>query len=372
MREEGVPAKMANGVFDAVYGCLIGGAIGDAMGAPVENWHHEDIRERHGKVDGFVPYERGVTTSGVPGEITDDSVLRHYLCLAIVGKGGRITPDDYAKVWLEDANPERLFFTERIVLEKLRLGMSPWETGRGQLLADAAIMSIAPIGIINAANPAQAYQDAFCVASVHQDGLERDAAATVAAGFAAAFAPGATVDGILAAMEGHATQEVRRLLASALDLARASGTPDSFAEAFYATMLDRSFPVPPGQVWHGGRSPAPTSREVLPAVVGIFRMCDGDPDRCIMEGASLGRDADTIASLAGGLAGALRGASAIRGDWIEKCEGANEGFFAEVEGDPRANFRAMAERLVEALGSEMRRAKVRLETLVEVTGRPSP
>jgi hypothetical protein len=38
-----------------------------------------------------------------------------------------ITPDDCARVWLENLNPDRLFFTEWIVLEKLRLGMSPWD-----------------------------------------------------------------------------------------------------------------------------------------------------------------------------------------------------------------------------------------------------
>lgn len=275
---------MAEDFLDAVYGCLIGGAIGDAMGAPVENWHHSDIRKEHGKVERFLPGHRGITTSGIPGAITDDTALKHYMCLAIVRKGGRITPEDYARVWLEDLNPERLFFTERIALEKLKLGMSPWETGRGLPAADAAIMAVAPIGIINAADPTQAYQDAFNVSLVHQDGLECHAAATAAAGFAAAFAPGASVDGVLDAMLEHGTHETRRLILVALDLARDSGTVEAFAEGFYATMLDRSFPVPPGERWDKDRSPGPTSREVLPAVAAIFWLCGGDPNRCFVEG----------------------------------------------------------------------------------------
>jgi ADP-ribosylglycohydrolase len=75
------------------------------------------------------------------------------LCQAIIEAGGHIGPDQYAQVWLDRLNPDRLFVTERLVLEKLRLGMSPWETGRGQLAADAAIMAIAPVGVINAAEP---------------------------------------------------------------------------------------------------------------------------------------------------------------------------------------------------------------------------
>jgi ADP-ribosylglycohydrolase len=355
---------VAKDFFDAVYGCLIGGAIGDAMGAPVENWHYADIRERYGRVREFVPHDHG---AGLPGSVTDDSTLRHYMCLAIVRKGGRITPNDYARVWLEDMNPDRLFYTERIVLEKLRLGMSPWETGRGQLLADAAIMSIAPVGLINAGDPAQAYQDAFNVASIHQDGIERDAAATAAAGFAAAFAPGATVESVLRVMEELSTQEVGRLVSIAMDLARHATSVDGFVERFYATMLDMSFPVPPGEEWEKNRSPAPTSREVLPAVVGIFHLCEGDANRCIVEGASFGRDADTIASVVGGLGGALGGAGAIREDWIEQCESANEEFFTEVEGDEQANFLRMAGRLVEATESEKRAIRERLDTLSRIT-----
>ena len=359
---------MAETFLDAVYGCLIGGAIGDAMGAPVENWHHSDIRKEHGKVERFLPGHRGITTSGIPGAITDDTALKHYMCLAIVRKGGRITPEDYARVWLEELNPERLFFTERIALEKLKLGMSPWETGRGLPAADAAIMAVAPIGIINAADPTQAYQDAFNVSLIHQDGFECHAAATAAAGFAAAFAPGASVDGVLDAMLEHGTHETRRLILVALDLARDSGTVEAFAEGFYATMLDRSFPVPPGERWDKDRSPGPTSREVLPAVAAIFWLCGGDPNRCIVEGASFGRDCDTIAGVVGGMAGALRGADAIRRDWIQDCEEANEGFFVEVEDEAQANFRRMAVRLVEAMESQRQAVRQKLDTLNRLTG----
>jgi len=75
---------MARNILDAVYGCLIGGAIGDAMRAPVENWHYADIRKEYGRVEGFMPHRHG---AGLPGSITDDSTLRYYMCLAIVRKG---------------------------------------------------------------------------------------------------------------------------------------------------------------------------------------------------------------------------------------------------------------------------------------------
>jgi ADP-ribosylglycohydrolase len=358
---------MASDLLDAVYGSVIGGAIGDALGAPVENWHYTDVRREHGRLTEFLP-QPARSRDGAPGQITDDTTLRHYLCLAIVERGGRITPDDYARVWLDRLDPDRLFATERIVLEKLRLGMSPWETGRGQLLADAAIMSIAPIGLINAGDPRQAYQDGFIVAQIHQDGIERDAAATMAAGCAAAMTPGATTDDVVAAMREHSTFEVRRLIDRALALADAAGSVDRFTERFHATMLDPTFPLPPGEAWDAERTVSPTSREVLPIVMGIFALCDGDVDACLIEGASFGRDADTIASVLGGLAGALRGAGAIRPDWIEQCEHANRAFLAEAEGRPGASFHSMAERIVGALAAERDRARRRADALSSMLG----
>jgi hypothetical protein len=65
----------------------------------------------------------------------------------------------------------------------------------------------------------------------------------------------------------------------------------------------------------------------------------------------------------------LRGAGAIREDWIEQCERANEEFFAEVEGVPQADFRRMANRLVEATKSEKRAIRERLDTLSRITQR---
>jgi ADP-ribosylglycohydrolase len=356
---------MATDLLDKVYGCLIGGAIGDAMGAPTEDWHYADIRETFGLIDHFHP-QPARKRDGQPGQITDDTTLRHYMCLAIIRKGGRITPDDYAAVWLSDLNPDRLFVTEGIVLKKLQLGMSPWDSGRGQPLADAAIMAVAPIGIINAGDPAQAYQDAFNVSGVHQDGLERDAAAAMAAAFAAAFDPAATATTMLDHAAALGTYDTKRLIAIGRDLAASAESVEAFVEQFYLRYLDRSFPRPADHVWHPERSVSPTSREVLPIVCGLFELCGGDPVAAISAGASMGRDADTICTVLGGLGGALFGAAAIRADWIADSERANTGFFDEV--GPGTSFLSTARDLVAALASERDALRARLGHLDALLG----
>ncbi|MBA3896488.1 MAG: ADP-ribosylglycohydrolase family protein [Sphingomonadaceae bacterium] len=354
-------------LLDKIYGCLIGGAIGDAMGAPAEDWHYTDIRPTFGRIATFLP-QPARSRDGAPGQITDDTSLRHYMCLAIIRKGGRITPDDYAKVWLSDLNPLRLFFTERIVVEKLKLGMNPWDTGRGQPLADAAIMAVAPIGIINAGNPAQAFQDGFNISSIHQDGIERDAAASTAAGFAAAFVPEATASSILEAMYEHGSFDTRRLISIGRELAADTGDVDRFTEQFYLRFLDRSFPRPPGWVWDKDRTVSPTSREVLPIVAGLFELCGGKPEACISAGSSFGRDADTIATVLGGLSGALFGASTIPSDWIAQSEAANSEFFHEVSPDRATDFRTTAGEMLEAVRAQRAKTANRLSILDDIIG----
>jgi ADP-ribosylglycohydrolase len=77
---------VATDILDAVYGSVIGGAIGDALGAPVEGWYTSEIRAKVGRVDRFLDTNRENAPDG-PGGVTDDTTLAHYISLAIVRKG---------------------------------------------------------------------------------------------------------------------------------------------------------------------------------------------------------------------------------------------------------------------------------------------
>lgn len=365
---------MAKDLLDAVYGCLIGGAVGDALGAPVEGWYYTEIREKYDRIRVMEPGTRGNTGSMYggstgsnygdnydgpttpPGGVTDDTTLRHYMCLAIVQKGGRITPDDFAHIWLEKLNPNRMWLNERVTLTKLQIGMNPWDTGKGNPPAGCATMAIAPMGIVNAGNPAQAYQDAFNIAFVNQDNENRDGAATIAAGVAAAFLPGATASTVIETMLTYSSSVINRSLQLGMDLAYRSKNVDEFAAAFYARMLDWTWPSP---TWNKDRYFSGSSLELVPITAGILHLCGHDVNEAMVEAASMGRDCDTTASLAGSILGIIQGASAIRQDWIQTVEQGNADFFQELEGDPNANFYSMAQRLVQVLKNEAHAAQER-------------
>lgn len=185
--------------IDAVYGCLIGGAVGDSLGAATEGLYHEDIERVYGRVKDLMPNPVSYS-NGMVGAVTDDTVVRHLICNAIADKGGRITPEDFARVLLRKLDTTRVWVNEEIVKKRLEAGINPWGAGRGGIPCGCASMGIAPIGIINAGDPEQAHQDAFCISMVNSDGNDREFAAALAAGISVAFLPGAKIQEVIAAM----------------------------------------------------------------------------------------------------------------------------------------------------------------------------
>ena len=73
---------------------------------------------------------------------------------------------------------------------------------------------------------------------------------------------------------------------------------------------------------HDGWSTAVDPRESVPAALGILYLADGDPAETILGCANFGRDADTIATIGGAVAGALRGGARIPTAWIESVTAA--------------------------------------------------
>jgi ADP-ribosylglycohydrolase len=67
--------------------------------------------------------------------------------------------------------------------------------------------------------------------------------------------------------------------------------------------------------------------ESVPAALGIVLYAQGDPMRTIALGASIGNDTDSIATMAGAIVGALRGAKNLPRDLLEEFREANAAEF---------------------------------------------
>ena len=294
---------MNRNLYDNIYGCLLGGIIGDAMGAPSEGMTYEEIIQKFGGIDSF------------EGEGTDDSAIKMILCEAIIQNGGDVTADEFSEAFLRNKEKyERLFFIPvHNMLNKVKSGLSlPVYAGMGNMQSSSSAMAISPMGIINAFNPRQAALETYDVAGLIHAGdttFCRDAACAVAAAVAEALKPDATVDTVLdasvkylhkissAVMIGH--------IGKVLDAARQAGEYEKFRETFYENFLQDIIC---------------DSRETVPASLALFYLAGGDPDTALIYSANFGRDADTIGTMAGALCGAFMGASAIKAAWVKKAD----------------------------------------------------
>ena len=296
-------ATISTGLEDRISGCLLGGMIGDAMGAPGEGKTFQQIQERFGP--------EGITT--FQGVGTDDTAIREQLIDAILLEEGFVTCDAFAESFsrFRQANYGQWWVPVRNAFHKFDSKVTlPIDTGWGNAPSSSSAMAISPMGILNAANPLQAALETFGVASfLHggPSGFCRDAACAMAAAIAEAFHPQATVATIVAAATKYlppvSAREIIHCVETTRRMAQEAGGYEAFRERFYATSL---------------REEQCDSRETVPVTLALFEMMAGDPEQAILQAANFGRDADTIATMVGGLCGAFRGASGLPEHWREK------------------------------------------------------
>jgi ADP-ribosylglycohydrolase len=81
----------------------------------------------------------------------------------------------------------------------------------------------------------------------------------------------------------------------------------------------------------------------LPVALGFLLVTKGDFEQAIFGAANYGRDNDSIAGMAGAIAGALHGDGAVRQEWMARIDAANR-----VDLDPLArDLAALSTRLQE-------------------------
>ncbi|MGE3820200.1 MAG: ADP-ribosylglycohydrolase family protein [Isosphaeraceae bacterium] len=142
---------------DRVRGSLLGLAVGDALGAPLEGLSSQQIRAHYGVVDDYVDGTRAWKKKPyrwrMPGLYTDDTQQALALCDVLL-ECGEIVPERLATIYLALANPKGTYLgahrgvgrSFRQVLTELERGVSPWETGQSSAGIGAA-MRIAPIAL---------------------------------------------------------------------------------------------------------------------------------------------------------------------------------------------------------------------------------
>jgi len=274
------------------------------MGTPSEGLEPEEIERRFGWIEDF------------EGDGTDDSIMKYLLADALVASDGNADADAWAVEWLRRRGSvggdkaDRFFASVLHAAAKLSYGVLPRRVSAGHMPSSTAAMSIAPVGIVNAGHPRAAAAQAQEIASlVHGDetGFCQDGAVAIAACVATAMAPDASLERVIAAATAQIKPwsggEMVELIDAALALAGEAGDYAAFQRRYHAKFR---------------RPIACDSRETVPATIALVRLAGGDLPRTLCYAANFGRDTDTIACMAGAIAGALAGASGIPAAWLAK------------------------------------------------------
>ncbi|WP_328683937.1 ADP-ribosylglycohydrolase family protein [Streptomyces sp. NBC_00343] len=324
-----------------ITGALVGAAVGDALGGPVEGYSPDQILERHaGRVHGIVgpwngeawrtarpiaPYHKG------DGHVTDDTLMTHALVrvyaqvrdhLDAYSVADHLVPDLMRNPrWIPELEAEalplhRVFLAEKWLAARLHYGhVDPREAGVGNIVNCGAAMYMAPVGLVNAAHPAAAYAEALDIAGAHQSSYGREAAGVFAAAVAAACVPGATPDSVVTACLALAKDGTRTAIEQVCEAAARHSDFES------ALVPLREAIAPYDTVGPDYRAPSLDARrpsrtkaiEELPVALGMLVVSGGDYRHAVLGSVNYGRDCDSIATMAGAVAGAL--GSTVPQDW---------------------------------------------------------
>ncbi|WP_329101770.1 ADP-ribosylglycohydrolase family protein [Micromonospora sp. NBC_01699] len=290
---------------DRVHGAVLGQAIGDALGAPTEGMTRDAIRAAHGRVTGFL--------SDDPAG-TDDTEYAAFTARILLTYGPALTPDDVSTEWIrvlagQHGAFNRGGFSEIEAIHNLSRGLRAPHSGSDnhEMWSDGSAMRVAPIGAYFAGDPAEAARIAGIDAQVShaRDGVlcgqavaAAVAAATTTDDWQAVVAAGVTA---IAADSWSA-----RMINRALTVAAGPGTSEERLDELERRVSIFHYP------W------ADVAPEATALAFGVFAIAEGDYVDSVLGGVNIGRDADTIAAMAGAMAGGLHGASAIPTEWSSR------------------------------------------------------
>lgn len=330
---------------DRACGALVGAAVGDALGGPVEGWSPDQILERHGgRVHGIVgpwhedwrtarpiaPYHKG------DGHVTDDTLMTHALVrvyetvrdhLDAYAVADHLVPDLMTNPrWIPELEAEalplqRIFLAEKWIVTRLHYAHAdPREAGSGNIVNCGAAMYMAPVGIVNAGNPAGAYAEALDTLYAHQSSYGREAAGVFAAAVAAACVPGATAASVVDTALSLAKDGTREAVSAVCEVASRHRDFES------ALAPLRTAVAPYDSVGPDYRAPSLGARrpsrlhsiEELPVALGMLLIADGGYETSVLGAVNYGRDCDSIATMAGAIAGALGGEAAVPAAWAKQ------------------------------------------------------
>ena len=306
---------------ERVRGALYGLAIGDALGMPTQLLSRPEIVARWGPLlTGFEPApDRHPIAAGHPaGAITDDTEQAVLLGRLLVAGQGTVHPGDLAAAlvaWEADmaarGSLDLLGPSTRRAVAAVQAGTPPEQAGLDGDTNGAA-MRVTPVGLaVPADRDLDTLVDRVVAASfvTHGTSLALAGAAAVAAAVSAGVS-GATVP--------EATQAAAAAARIAAGRGRWVAGADVAARIEWATQLVAGRPRDQAMdLIYRLVGTGLATQESVPAAFATLAVTADDPWLACRFAASLGGDCDTIAAMAGAVAGACHGLAAFPAEAVQ-------------------------------------------------------
>ncbi|WP_165250782.1 ADP-ribosylglycohydrolase family protein [Paludisphaera soli] len=327
--------------IDRVRGCLLGLAVGDALGAPLEGLTAQQIKTHYGRVknyvDGVQAWKRKPYRWRMRGLYSDDT--QQALALAdVLLECGHADQGRLAAIYVAMAEAKGTFLgvhrgigrSFRQVLADLQRGVSPrWS---GQMKAGiGAAMRIAPVGLFFEDDP-DGFFRAVMESSVttHRDVRSLSGAMAVAHGVRRLVAGEPRDPSLLLWLASDVARDEARMttegygevVISLEPHARAMSKALAHAETLLETPRERALPALAEEANRHGAEPdckRPTMGfppACIPTCLYVLLTTDSF-EEAIQEIVNLGGDADTTGAILGALAGAHYGIDEIPSRWLE-------------------------------------------------------
>lgn len=319
-------------ITDRAYGCLICSAIGDAMGMPASFMSPEQIQQVYGRITDFVkPSKEQIAHANLDdGQITDDTEEALIVSSVLIEAK---TFDlnlfiDKMRTWAIEKNMLETTVigpSTRRFLEALVEGTDFSQTARyGD--TNGGAMRVMPIGIFHHGNKQKTIEDSILSAKPSH-ASKPGTAATCAIAAAVSLA-----------IDGSSLEQVMEAALYGAQIGEKAGfdipAPSVAARIQLATdLVNKNRHKKFEQICYElyryiGASMK--SYESIPLSLGIFYAAKGNVEKGIIGAVNIGDDADTNASIVGGLCGAFSGTDNVNPHWVDRIQRENNINFKEI------------------------------------------
>ncbi len=305
-------------IKDKFCGCLLGLAIGDALGMPFEGWSSASIKRQWKEVgttsgprhstSTFKPFLPSPFRELGPGQYTDDTLMALCHVRSLIEKRG-VEPEDISKEfieWYDSGNLRGIGATTAYAIKRLKRGYKWQESGAtGEYAAgNGGAMRIAPVGLFYH-DDLTALKEAVRKAVV----ITHNNSEAVAGALAVAYLVAKAVrnemhpdTAIQDTINFIGPCKVSEKLQRAGKLLNSDATPEKATE----TLGTSGYVV-----------------ETVASAVFCFLYSPEDFYTTIVNAVEGGKDSDTTAAVAGAISGSYNGIKGIPEDWLENVENSN-------------------------------------------------